>query len=111
MWVDEFGSITFRSTKYRKEGTPGDVLIVLSGSGNSSNVVKALETANERGLKTFAILGYSGGRCRELAQHVIHFPIDDMQVAEDLQLVVGHLCMQWLCANPPVAKTRAAEPA
>lgn len=75
----------------------GDVLIVLSGSGNSPNVVKALETGNNLGMKTFAILGFSGGRCKELAQYPIHFEIDDMQVAEDLQLIVGHMCMQWLC--------------
>lgn len=74
-----------------------DVLIVLSGSGNSPNVVKALETGNAIGMKTFAILGFSGGRCKELAQYPIHFAIDDMQMAEDLQLIVGHMCMQWLC--------------
>ena len=78
----------------------GDVLIVLSGSGNSANVVNALEVGNAKGMKTFAILGYSGGRCKLIAQHSIHFAINDMQIAEDLQLIVGHICMQWLHANP-----------
>lgn len=78
----------------------GDILVVLSGSGNSPNVVRALEAGNARGMKTFAILGFSGGRCKDIAQHAIHFDVDDMQIAEDLQLVVGHMCMQWLCANP-----------
>ena len=73
-----------------------DLLVVLSGSGNSPNVIRALEVGNEIGMKTFAILGYSGGRCRELAQVPIHFKIDDMQISEDLQLIVGHMCMQWL---------------
>ena len=64
-------------------------------------------------MKTFAILGYSGGKCKALAHNPIHFAIDDMQIAEDLQLIVGHICMQWLCANPlnrsrPTA-TEAAE--
>ena len=81
----------------------GDLLLVLSGSGNSPNIVRALEIGNEIGLKTFAILGYSGGRCAELAQIPIHFPIDDMQISEDLQLVVGHMCMQWL--NEKAANT------
>jgi D-sedoheptulose 7-phosphate isomerase len=84
----------------RVKGNPGDILIVLSGSGNSANVVKALETGNAKGMKTFAILGYSGGRCREIAQHPIHFAVDDMQISEDLQLIVGHICMQWLYSNP-----------
>ena len=72
---------------------------MLSGSGNSPNVIRALEVANEMGMKTFAILGYSGGRCLELAQVPIHFEVNDMQISEDLQIVVGHMCMQWLVRN------------
>ena len=82
------------------QGNKGDVLIILSGSGNSPNVVKALEQGNRMGMKTFAILGYSGGRCKELAQIPIHFAIDDMQISEDLQLVVSHMIMQWLRQHP-----------
>jgi len=74
----------------------GDLLLVLSGSGNSPNVVRALEVANKIDMKTFAILGYSGGKCFELAQVPIHFSINDMQISEDLQLIVGHMCMRWL---------------
>ena len=79
----------------------GDLLIALSGSGNSSNIIKALETANQIGAKTYAILAFDGGRCKEIAETVIHFEINDMQVAEDTQLVVGHLCMQWLNSHKP----------
>jgi D-sedoheptulose 7-phosphate isomerase len=88
----------------RIKARPGDVLVVLSGSGNSPNVVQALEMGNARGMKTFAILGYSGGVCKSVAQQSIHFDVDDMQIAEDLQLVVGHICMQWLLANPVTGK-------
>jgi len=80
-----------------------DVLIVLSGSGNSANVVHALERAKQLGMKSFAILAFSGGRCLELADVAMHFEINDMQIAEDTQLVVGHLCMQWLNTNKPNA--------
>ena len=51
------------------------------------------------GMSTFAILGYSGGKSKELAKYPIHFEIEDMQIAEDLQLIVGHMCMQWLVGN------------
>lgn len=98
--ANDIGYEHIYSEQLRVKAEPGDVLIVLSGSGNSANVVKALETGNAKGMKTFAVLGFSGGLCRELAQHAIHFEIDDMQIAEDLQLIVGHMCMQWLCANP-----------
>ena len=99
--ANDTGYANIYSYQLQVKGRPGDLLIVLSGSGNSSNVVKALETANALGMKTFAILAYSGGSCRELAQVPIYFQIDDMQIAEDTQLVVGHLCMQWLNSNKP----------
>ena len=83
------------------KGREGDLLIVLSGSGNSANIVRVLETANSMAITSFAILAFSGGRCRELADTCIHFEINDMQIAEDTQLIVGHLCMQWLNSNKP----------
>lgn len=83
----------------RLKGRPGDLLIVLSGSGNSPNVVRAIEAAHTREMKTFAVLGFSGGRCRGAVQCPIHFAVDDMQISEDLQLMVGHMCMQWVRAR------------
>jgi len=79
----------------------GDVLIALSGSGNSANIVRALEQAAKSGMRSYAILGYGGGKARTMADVAIHFAVDDMQIAEDLQLVAGHMIMQWLCRNPP----------
>jgi D-sedoheptulose 7-phosphate isomerase len=99
--ANDLGYDRIFAEQLRVKGNPGDVLVVLSGSGNSPNVVKALETANSLGMNTFAVLGFSGGQCKELAQHAIHFAVDDMQIAEDIQLIIGHICMQWLCANPP----------
>ena len=98
--ANDIGYDEIYAEQIRIKANPGDLLIVLSGSGNSPNVVKALEMGNAKGMQTFAILGFSGGRCKRIAQHPIHFEIDDMQIAEDLQLIVGHMCMQWLCANP-----------
>lgn len=89
------------SAQLKVQASAGDVLVVLSGSGNSKNILKALLMAKEMGMKSTAILGYSGGECLKLADRAIHFPINDMQIAEDVQLVVGHLLMRWLCENPP----------
>ena len=83
---------------------PGDLLVVLSGSGNSPNIVAALEQAKAMKVKSYAILGFTGGRCKELADVPIHFAVDDMQISEDLQLVVGHMLMQWLYVNRPAAQ-------
>ena len=79
----------------------GDLLIALSGSGNSGNIVRVLEQASVMGVRSFAILGFSGGKSKQLADVAIHFPVDDMQLAEDLQLIVGHMVMRWLYANRP----------
>ncbi|MDB5799566.1 MAG: phosphoheptose isomerase [Rhodocyclales bacterium] len=79
----------------------GDLLIVLSGSGNSPNIVAALEQAKEMDVRSCAILGYSGGKSLALADIAVHFPIDDMQISEDMQMVVGHMLMQWLYAHRP----------
>jgi D-sedoheptulose 7-phosphate isomerase len=73
-----------------------DVLIVLSGSGNSPNILRALEEARRIGMKSYAVLGYSGGKAKALADVAIHFPVDDMQLAEDAQLITGHMIMQWM---------------
>lgn len=78
-----------------------DLLIALSGSGNSRNIVRAIEQAKSMGVKTYAILGFAGGECKELADVPIHFPVNDMQIAEDMQLIVGHMIMQWLYSNRP----------
>lgn len=74
----------------------GDILIVLSGSGNSPNILNALSVARELGMKSFAILGFSGGKAKTCADVAIHFPVDNMQISEDLQLIVGHMLMQHL---------------
>ena len=79
----------------------GDLLIALSGSGNSGNIVRVIEQAKSMGVKSFAILGFTGGKCKQLADVPIHFPVDDMQIAEDLQLIVGHMLMQYLYASRP----------
>lgn len=97
--ANDIGYEQIYSQQLKVKANSGDILIVFSGSGNSPNIVKALEMGNALGMKTFAVLGYSGGRCKEIAQTSLHFDIQDMQIAEDLQLIVGHMCMQWLCQN------------
>lgn len=93
---NDLGYENIFSEQIRVKGRAGDLLVVLSGSGNSPNIAKAITTAKAVGVNTWAILGFDGGICKTLANNVIHFEVHDMQVAEDLQLIVGHLCMQWL---------------
>ncbi|MES2122569.1 MAG: SIS domain-containing protein [Chlamydiota bacterium] len=82
-------------------GRSGDLLIAFSGSGNSANIQAVLQEAKKMNIKSYAVLGFSGGACKALADVPIHFAVDDMQLSEDLQMIVGHMLMQWLYRNPP----------
>lgn len=86
---------------------PGDILIVLSGSGQSANILRALERAATIGMRSYAVVGFSGGKAALLADKVIHFPVDDMQIAEDMQLILGHMVTQWLWRNQSQAIAQA----
>ncbi len=86
-------------------GKPGDLLIAFSGSGNSENIQAVLREAKKMEIKSYAVLGFSGGACKVLADVPIHFAVDDMQLSEDLQMIVGHMLMQWLSRNPPELET------
>jgi D-sedoheptulose 7-phosphate isomerase len=78
---------------------PGDLVIALSGSGNSENVIRAVDYANSHGAITLGLCGYRGGRLKEKAQQVIWVDADDMQLAEDVHFLFGHIVMQRLCAK------------
>lgn len=99
--ANDEGYDTIFATQLSVQANRGDILVVLSGSGNSPNILKALATARELGVKSYAILGYSGGKAKAMTDVPIHFAVDDMQISEDLQLVVGHMVMQWLYASRP----------
>ncbi|MEM7620831.1 MAG: SIS domain-containing protein [Pseudomonadota bacterium] len=87
------------ATQLEVKANPDDLLIVLSGSGNSRNILKALTKAKDIGVKSYGILGFTGGKAKELADVPIHFAIDDMQISEDTQMMVAHMIMQWLYQN------------
>lgn len=74
-----------------------DLLIVVSGSGNSKNIINALIYANEVGADTLAVVGYDGGVAMKLAKYTFLVPSFDMQLCEDFHLMFGHLVMKKLC--------------
>jgi D-sedoheptulose 7-phosphate isomerase len=78
---------------------PGDLVLALSGSGNSENVIRAVEYANDHGATTLGLCGYRGGKLKETAQHVIWVDADDMQLSEDVHFFFGHIVMQRLCSK------------
>lgn len=86
------------SQQLRVLAEPGDLLIVLSGSGNSPNILALLDEARALGVQSVAILGFDGGKALTRADHIIHFALNDMQIVEDLQIVVGHMIMRHISA-------------
>lgn len=93
---NDIGYENIYSHQLKVKANTKDMLIVLSGSGNSPNIVNALEQANTLGLTTVAILGFDGGKSKEMADIVFHFDINDMQISEDLQVIIGHIVMKHL---------------
>lgn len=80
-----------------------DVLVAISGSGNSHNVICAVEYAKEHGCKIIGLTGFSGGKLKELSDISLHAPVNSMQVTEDIHMIFDHLMMsifyKYLCGK------------
>lgn len=72
----------------------GDLVLAISGSGNSKNVIKAVEYAKKQGIEIMGMTGYDGGRLDRMSDYHLHVPADDMQIAEDLHMGFDHMMMQ-----------------
>ncbi len=75
----------------------GDVVIGISGSGNSKNVLDAISYAKEKGAKTVGLSGFDGGELAKLADIPFVAAINDMQKVEDVHMIVVHMLMQYFC--------------
>lgn len=77
----------------------GDLLVAVSGSGNSPNVLKAIESARRAGGKVLGVVGYDGGKMMPMCDHSVLVPSFDMQLCEDVHLMFGHMVMKTLCSS------------
>lgn len=90
-WANDSGYENIFVEQLKNLMEPGDVVIGISGSGNSMNVIKSIEYANKNGGITIGISGYDGGKLLKCAQINICVPIFDMQKVEDIHLLIEHL--------------------
>ena len=74
----------------------GDLIIGISGSGNSKNVVNALQYAKEYGVHTLGITGYNGGKVKQIVDVAMHVPVNNMQITEDIHMLFNHMMMTVL---------------
>ena len=96
--ANDFGYEYIFVQQLRNLLNPGDVVVALSSSGNSPNVLNGVEYANKHGAKTFGIVGFGGGKLSQLAQHIVNIPSQkgDYGVMEDGSLIVGHILSEFL---------------
>ncbi len=73
---------------------PRDIVIGISGSGNSKNILLAIDYANSVGAETIGITGYDGGKLKFIAKHSVNANVQDMQISEDMHMILNHLCMK-----------------
>lgn len=88
---------------------PGDYVIGISGSGNSKNVLKAIEYANANGGITIGLTGFNGGKLKQICAYSVNMNVDDMQISEDLHMMMDHLSMKVITNQMINDNIKAAE--
>jgi D-sedoheptulose 7-phosphate isomerase len=94
-WGNDEGFDRVFVEQLKNLANPGDLLVAISGSGNSPNILRAVEWANRHDLRTFGCTGFSGGKLRTLAHQNLHVPLDDMGIVESIHLTAFH----WVVDN------------
>ena len=91
--ANDFGYEEVFRYQLRGKLHPEDLVIGISGSGNSQNVVNAIQYAKEQGIRTMGIVGYDGGKLKQLTDVSLHVPVMNMQLSEDIHIFFDHLMM------------------
>lgn len=99
MWANDAGYDRIFAEQVLSLGRPGDALLVVSGSGNSANVIAALEAAADRSMIRLALLGFDGGRAKERVDACIHVRSSDYGQIEDAHSMLTHLLTERLAAH------------
>ena len=84
------GYATIFEQQLRTYSRPGDIVVAISGSGNSPNIIAAIDWANANGLHTVGVTGFAGGKLRQIAASTVHVPLNDMCTSESVHSVIFH---------------------
>ena len=84
------------SKQLESKAKKNDLLIILSGSGNSQNIVESIKVAKKNNIDTFGIIGYDGGKVKKIIDNYIHIPSFNMQICEDIQMNIFHVITDQL---------------
>jgi len=91
--ANDLGYENIFSFQLQNKLEPGDLVIGISGSGNSPNILKAIEYAKSCNVKTVGVTGYDGGKLAKIVDISFHVNINDMQITEDVHMILDHLMM------------------
>jgi D-sedoheptulose 7-phosphate isomerase len=94
-WANDEGFDRVFVEQLKNLANPGDLLVAISGSGNSPNILRAVEWANRNKLATFGCTGFSGGKLKNVTQKCFHVALDDMGIVESIHLTAFH----WIVDN------------
>ncbi|WP_406363785.1 SIS domain-containing protein (plasmid) [Streptomyces sp. NBC_00715] len=104
-WANDHSYDTVFSSQLEALGRPGDLLVVLSASGNSPNVLEALRQARKLAMRTVGLLGASGGQAAELCDVWVAAPAHDIEQQEDIHMSLAHMLTRCL-RNAVAARCR-----
>ena len=90
------GYETIFEQQLRTFANSGDILICISGSGNSPNIIRATNWANENKLITIGITGFDGGKLKKLSKYSVHVPMNDMYISESIHSIIFHYVLSEL---------------
>lgn len=94
--ANDIGYEDIFSEQLKAHGRKKDLLIILSGSGNSKNILNVLKLAKKMQITSVGILGFNGGKAKSLCDMAIDLNVNDMEVSEDFQLIVHHISKKLL---------------
>jgi len=93
--ANDYGYEYIFSEQLKSFGRKGDMLIVLTGSGNSPNIIQAVLTAKSLGIQTYGLLGFKGGKVKDILDDMLLIDSDNYGLVEDAHLIIDHLITDW----------------
>lgn len=97
--ANDYGYSNAYKRYVKSTGKKGDVLVGLSTSGNSENIIEAFKIAREIGMSTVAFTGRSGGKMKELTDYLINIPSDDTPRIQEAHILIGHIICEFVEKN------------
>lgn len=94
--ANDFGFEKVFESQIAMLGRPGDLLIAVSSSGNSPNIIAGVKAARAQGMKTIGMSGFSGGRLRDVADVSLHVDINNYGIVEDAHQAIAHILAQYI---------------